>query len=105
MNAIRYQITGQDAIRLAERDNLTLQSFGNPIEPQGGVVSIEVGRQIAREDAGLVFVTVRHHGDWWLGDRFGASTGEVGDFFNQLNGEYLGPDDEGREPRWEDAIS
>lgn len=98
-----HTITGHDAIRLAERDGLTLRCYGNPIEPEGGIVTPQVGRMIAREDAGLLYVTVRHHGDWWLGDRFGAYPGDVGEWFNSINGEYLGPDDGGIEPRWNDA--
>ena len=41
-----YKITGADAIRLAERDNLTIRCYANPID-DGGIVTPSVARQIA----------------------------------------------------------
>lgn len=97
-----YQITGQDAIRLAIRDNLTLKCYANPID-DGGVVTPEVGLQIAKEDPNLVYVEVTQDG-WWDGRRVSSVDDgyNVGDYFTS-SGMYLGPDSEGVEPTWNDA--
>lgn len=97
-----YKITGLEALRLAERDNLQVYCHANPIDA-GGPVTIGTARQIAREDASLVFVTVSPCG--WV--RGGSPMSElagynVSDYFAP-SGMYLGPDDEGTEPRWSDA--
>jgi hypothetical protein len=99
-----YKITGKNAIRLAERDNLTIQCHANPID-DGGEVSIDVARQIAKEDPALIYVTVvptgwrdaqgNHYCDG--GDR------DVDGYFQRDNGKYLGPDVYGVEPGWIDA--
>ena len=54
---LTYKITGSDAIRLAERDQLTINCYANPID-DGGVVVAGVARQIAQEDPSLIYVTV-----------------------------------------------
>lgn len=97
-----YKITGHDAIRLAERDNLTIRCYANPID-DGGVVTPDVARQIAREDAGLVYVIVTPSG-WWTGNqRVSEMSGyNVSDYVTS-SGMYLGPDDDGVEPTWDDA--
>jgi hypothetical protein len=98
-----YKITGADAIRIAERENLTVQCYANPLD-DGGPVDINLARQIAKEDPSLVFVTVRPTG--WR-DRSGgycdAPGYHVSDYFNRANSEYLGPDCEGVEPCWSQA--
>ena len=100
MNA--YKITGSDAIRLAERDGLTIRCYANPID-DGGIVTPEVARQILKENALLVYVKVSARG-WWQGRRVSSVDGcNVGDYFTS-SGMYLGPDDEGVEPTWDDAV-
>lgn len=98
-----YTITGSDAIRLAERDQLQVHCYANPID-DGGPVTTDLARQIAKEDSGLVYVKVTAVG-WRTKD--GAALSEmpgynVADYFNP-SGMYLGPDDDGIEPRFDDA--
>ena len=97
-----HKITGADAIRLAERDNLTMQCYANPSD-DGGVGAPNVARQIAKEDPSLIFVTVEADG-WWDGSQrvseMRAYSAE--DYFNE-SGMYLGPDEKGVEPAWSDA--
>ena len=52
-----YTIKGQDAIRLAERDNLTLRKYADPIDG-ARVVTVDEAIEIAREDSSLIYVTV-----------------------------------------------
>lgn len=77
-----YKITGSDAVRLAQRENLTLVNDG--------------------ESAPHVIVTPagwrNSHGNHCDSD---GRTVEA--YFNSYTSEYLGPDDEGVEPCWNDA--
>ena len=74
-----FIITGSDAKRLAERDSLTL---------------------LSNEDGEYVSVTPR---GWWYGQRVSSVSGyNVSDYFTS-SGMYLGPDDYGIEPTWDDA--
>lgn len=99
-----YKITGRDAIRIAERENLTIHCHANPID-DGGTVNAALARQIAKEDPALIYVIVTPtgwrdaHGNHYCdgGDR------DVDGYFNRHNGEYLGPDVYGVEPCWNDA--
>jgi hypothetical protein len=98
-----YKITGADAIRLAERDNLQVYCYANAVD-DGGPVSVGLAREIAREDPGLVYVLVRHDG--WI-DKDGRALSQmqsyyVDDYFTS-QGMYLGPDPDGAEPRWSNA--
>lgn len=97
-----YKIDGADAVRLAERDALTLHCHANPLDA-GGVVTVALGREIAKEDPSLVYVMVTPAG-WWDGQRMLSELPgyNVSDYFTP-SGMYLGPDDEGAEPRWDDA--
>jgi len=101
-----YRITGADAVRIAERENLTVQCHANPID-DGGPVEIGVARQIMKEDPSLVFVDVIPTG--WrnlAGNYCDPGLGyHAGDYFNRTSGEYLGPDCEGVEPCWSAAPS
>ena len=79
-----YKITGAEAIRIAERDGVTLHRY-----------------------ASLIFCIVQPFG--WTGDAAGKN---VNDYFpGNLGGEansgakYLGPDEDGIEPTWRDAES
>lgn len=97
-----YKITGADAIRLAERDSLTIHCHANPLD-DGGVVSPEIAKQIVKDDPSLVYVHVTIYG--WVAGRTPLSElpgYNVADYFTST-GMYLGPDDEGVEPRWADA--
>jgi hypothetical protein len=100
-----YKITGSDAIRLAERDNLTIHCYANPIIDDGGVVPVGVARQIAKDDPNLIYVTVQPYG-WVDAEGRSLSTMDgynVSDYFTS-DGMYLGPDDDNIEPRWNDAV-
>lgn len=94
-----YKITGQDAIRLAIRDNLTLRKYADPID-SARIVTASEAHDIAREDAGLIYVTVTPIG--WTDDAAGYN---VCDYFHagDCGGKYNGPDDDGVEPVWADA--
>ena len=97
-----YKITGNDAIRLAERENLAIQCHANPID-DGGPVAVGVARQIAKEDPSLIYVMVVPTG--WRnssGNHCGDEGRTVEGYFNSA-GMYLGPDDEGVEPCWNHA--
>lgn len=92
-----YTITGADAIRLAARDGLTIHST------RGDVDAAEAGSMIRFDGAESVWVAVTPDG-WWDGGRV-ASTPDgyrVDDYFTS-SGMYLGPDDDGIEPTWDDA--
>lgn len=98
-----YKIAGSDAIRLAERENLTIHSHANPID-HGGPVTVGVARQIAKEDANLLHVLVTPTG--WRNAAGNHCDGEgrtVEAYFGGSMGVYLGPDDDGVEPCWNDA--
>ena len=100
-----HKITGMDAIRLAQRDNLTIRCHANAID-DGGIVTLGVARQISREDANLIYVTVEPSG-WVDADGRSLSTMDgydVSDYFSPA-GMYLGPDDAGIEPRWNDEVA
>jgi hypothetical protein len=74
-----YKITGSDAVRLAQRENLT----------------------VCDRD-GIPFVTVTPTG--WRNAQGNHCDGEgrtVESYFS--NGEYLGPDDDGVEPCWSES--
>jgi len=104
-NEMNYTITGTDAIRLSERENLTIRCYKNPID-DGGPVSANVARQIAREDAGLVYVTVIPTG--WrdaTGNHCDSEGRTVEGYFASSGMSYLGPDDDGVEPCWSDATA
>lgn len=97
-----YMITGSDAIRLAERENLTIYCYSNPINDGGSVTAAEA-RQIAKEDPSLIYVIVAPTG--WRnpsGNHWNPEGRNVDDYFTG-SGMYLGPDDDGVEPCWSDA--
>lgn len=98
-----YNISGADALRLAERDNLTVFCHANPVD-DGGAVEIGVARQIAKDSPSLVYIRVQPHG--WI-DAGGRAVSEmqgyhVDDYFT-ADGMYCGPDPDQIEPRWNDS--
>jgi len=97
-----YKINGKDAVRIAERDGVEIQCYASPID-DGGVVSAAVAREIAKADPGLVYVSVVPNG-WWNGQQFVTEMPgyNVSDYFRP-GGMYLGPDEDGVEPRWHNA--
>ena len=98
-----YKITGAHAIRLSERESLTIECHSNPID-DGGPVTVGVARQIAKEDPNLLYVTVVPIG--WRNAQGNHCDGEgrtVEAYFGGSRGMYLGPDDDGVEPCWNDA--
>lgn len=100
--SMSYKITGADAIRLAERDNLTIYCAANPVD-NGGIISVDEAREAVREDPSLVCVRVTPRG-WWDGQRGSQATVgyDVDSYFTSA-GMYLGPDDDGIEPTWDDV--
>jgi hypothetical protein len=102
-----FKITGEDAIRLAERDGLTIHCEPNVVMPDGGVVNAAVARGIIHHDgADTIFIEVQQHG-WVIGgvpvsERPKRAGFTIEDFFNE-SGMYLGPMDDRAEPRWDDA--
>lgn len=99
-----YHITGADAVRLAERDELTTFCYAN-LWDDGGPISHGIARQILKEDPSLLYVDVVQHepSGWWNGSQFVSEMPgyNVADYFN-ATGMYLGPDENGVEPRWDD---
>ena len=93
-----YTITGHHAIRIAERDGLTLRKYADPTEPARHDLTEAEAREIARSDASLVYIRVTHAG--WTGPHDGYS---IGDYFASGDHRYCGPDDDGIEPTWQDA--
>ena len=98
-----YRITGHDVIRIANRENLTVCCHANPID-EGGVVTLDIARQIVRDDPSLIYAIVIPTG--WRdasGNHCDADGRTVDGYFNRTTGEYLGPDDDGVEPCWSSA--
>ena len=100
-----WKIEGNEAIRIALRDGVTLHKYADPTEGYRTGVSVAEARDIAKEDANLIYCIVQPTG--WTGDAAGYN---VADYFTgSLNGtarsgaKYLGPDAEGIEPTWSDA--
>jgi hypothetical protein len=101
-----WKIEGNAAIRIAERDGVTLHKYADPREVYRKGVSVSEARDIAKEDADLIYCLVQPTG--WTGDAAGYN---VADYFRgSLNGmarsgtKYLGPDADGVEPTWSDAL-
>jgi hypothetical protein len=103
-NMNTWKIEGSEAIRIAERDGVTLHKYADPIDGYR-TVTLDEARDIAKEDANLIYCVVQPTG--WTGDAEGYN---VADYFpGSLNGaarsgaKYLGPDADGVEPTWADA--
>ena len=54
-------LTGHEAIRLAEDNTFTLRKYADPIDGARDV-TIEEAREIAKEDASLIYATVSPSG-------------------------------------------
>lgn len=91
-----YTISGSEAIRLAERDGLTLRKYADPVEGERDGLTPGEALAVVREDSSLIYVIARPTG--WTGDAAGHN---VSDYFR--DGKYLGADCDGIEPTWEDA--
>jgi hypothetical protein len=76
-----YKITGNDAVRLAQRENLTVRD-------NDGTPEVAVTPTGWRDSKG-------NHCD--------SEGRTVEAYFNACTGKYFGPDDEGVEPCWSDA--
>lgn len=97
-----YKITGADAIRLAERENLTVHCYANPID-DGGPVTVGVARQIAKDDPSLIYVMVVPTGWRNAQGNHCDDEGRTVEGYFTSSGMYLGPDDDDVEPCWNDA--
>ncbi len=100
-----WKIEGIEAIRIAERDGVTLQKYADPVEGYRNVVSVSEANEIAKTDPNLIYCIVQPSG--WTANAEGRN---VADYFRgSLNGEarsgatYLGPDCDGVEPTWENV--
>ena len=96
MNEI-YKINGENAMRLAARDGLTLRKYADPVEAAQDEISATKAREVARIDPSLVYVEVVHQG-WWPDRNDGVN---ISDYFR--GHKYLGPDVYGLEPTFADA--
>ena len=92
-----FKIKGSHAVRLAARDRLKIFH-----RVSGGDVTIS-WQEARGEDPASVYVIVQKDG-WWDGtQRVSEIRGySVHDYFNS-SGMYLGPDDDGVEPTWNNA--
>jgi len=105
MNEI-YKINGENAMRLAARDGLTLRKYADPVDVAQDEISATKAREVARIDPSLVYVEVVHQGWWiecfqrsvWIGCGDGVN---ISDYFR--GHKYLGPDLYGLEPTFADA--
>ena len=100
-----YKITGSDAVRLARRENLTIRCHSNPVDAEDREVTASDANEILREDPSLIYVMVV--GTGWRDARGNHCDGEgrtVESYFNSYTGKYLGPDDDGVEPCWNQAV-
>lgn len=52
------KLSGHDAIEYAERTGATLHKYADPIEGARDSLTIDEARQVAREDASLIWVSV-----------------------------------------------
>lgn len=95
-----YRITGNEAVRLAERDGLTIHKYNDPTEEAKSGLSPDEARDVIREDANLIYVEVVAVA--WTGPAEGYN---VADYFRQFGArlQYQGPDEDGIEPTWADA--
>ncbi len=100
-----WKIGGNEAIRIAARDGVTLHKYADPTDGYREGVSVSEAREIAKQDANLIYCVVQPTG--WNGDVEGYN---VSDYFRgSLHGtarsgaKYLGPDADGVEPTWSDA--
>jgi hypothetical protein len=97
-----YTIVGRDALRIAERDLVSLYCEPNPLG--SGEISAFEGRAIAKNDPALLYIRVTHNG-WHNGrQRMSEMEGYVVDCYFTSGGMYLGPDDDCVEPTWRDAL-
>lgn len=97
-----YKISGHEAIRLAERDSLTIYCHNNPVD-EGGEVDLDKAKEIATEDPALLYVQVVPRGWWAMGRKVEHLEGySFPDYFGP-SGKYLGPDCNGTELTFRDA--
>jgi hypothetical protein len=94
---IAYQIYGHHAIRIAERDGVVLRAYTQPELGNQIFLSLDQARQAVADNVRTVFCEVVPIG-WSNGMPSGRN---VDDYFR--HGQYLGPDEDGIEPRWAEA--
>lgn len=97
-----YRITGSDALRIAALDNLTIYTDSR-LANGAETVSAHEAREILRDNPESVWVSVTPRG--WR-DRNGgcpAPDGYTAADYWTADGMYLGPDDDGIEPSFDDA--
>ncbi len=98
-----YKITGCDALRIAQRDGVTLRCHANPLD-SGGAVSVALGLQIMKDDPSLLFIYVQPDGWVFPEGTCHNMLGYCVDTYFTASGMYLGPDDEDVEPRWKENL-
>ena len=57
------KLTGREAIAYAEANGLSLSKYADPIEDSRVGLSVEEANAVAREDASLIYVAIKRHGD------------------------------------------
>lgn len=92
-------LTGTEAIRLAEENSFTLRKYADPIDGARDV-TMDEAIKIAKEDASLIYAIVAPTG--WNAEPDQTAGYHYGDYLDVF-GQYLGPDDDGVEPTFEDA--
>jgi len=100
MNLETYTLHGYAALRIAKRDGVTLLYKGTPVLP----------KQFVGYDCDSLRAVVTPHGwlefyaDGWAeidpSHKY-LTNRSISDYFR--DGRYLGPDENGIEPRWRDA--
>jgi hypothetical protein len=99
-DAMSITITGMEAIDFAERRDMTLRKYTDPIEGDRAGLTPDEARKVAREDPSLIYLKLRCVG-WTVGDGTGHEGYSAADYFP---GCYLGADAHGIEPVMAEAI-
>lgn len=100
-----WKINGEQAIRIAKRDGVTLHKHADPMEGYRGGISISDAVEIIKQNPNLIYCLVQPDG--WTGDATGYNVADY--FLGSLGGtarsgpKYLGPDVDGIEPVWSDS--
>lgn len=97
-----YKITGYEALRISARENIQIYTYANPID-DGGPISYTMAVNILKDDPSLIYINVTPNGSWRSnnGNYIDGEGRNANEYFQ--SGEWLGPDDDGIEPSFNDA--
>jgi len=89
-----------NAIEFAEANDLLLNKYADPTEEARTGLTPDEARAVAREDAGLIWIETDGltFAGWSEGDGTSTDGYHAGDYF--VDGQYLGADEHGIEPRY-----